>query len=157
MGGSGLPEVKSIRITRKQLGEMREHIQNCLPAEACGLLAGSERIVHEVFPIKNIAESAARFRMDPVEQLRAFQRIESRGWELVGIFHSHPAGPPRPSETDVAEAAYDVVHIIWSPGHEDWDARAFLIRDGAASAVKLEVADDGQASATAAQNREPRV
>ncbi len=147
--------MKGIRITRRQLDQMREHVQNCLPAEACGLAAGSQGIVHEVIPIRNMAESAVRFRMDPVMQLQAFQRIENQGWELLGIFHSHPAGPPRPSETDVAEAAYNVVHIIWSPRDGGWEANAFLIRDGAASEVKLEVADDEPGSTTGAQKGKP--
>jgi proteasome lid subunit RPN8/RPN11 len=79
--------------------------------------------------------------MDPREQLRAFERIEAGGWDLLGIFHSHPAGPDHPSATDIAEAAYDVVQIIWSPRAGGWNARAFSIRDGHLFEVKLYVAD----------------
>lgn len=129
------------RLTRSQLTEMRAHVQACIPEEACGLLAGLHGGVTEVLPIRNVAASQVRFRMDPVEQLRAFEHIEAQGWQLLGIFHSHPAGPPRPSVTDVAEAAYDVVHLIWSPFEGEWQARGFLIHDGVISEVELYVAD----------------
>ncbi len=138
-----------LRLTRGQLAEMQAHVQDRLPEEACGLLAGLDGIVRAVMPVRNQARSPFRYRMDPQDQLRAFQRIESRGWELLGIFHSHPAGPVGPSATDIAEAAYDVVYIIWSPLDGTWKAKGFSIRDGAASEVELSVADDGPDSITA--------
>ena len=141
MGGCGLSEVRELRLTSAQLAEMEAHVQVCLPAEACGLLAGANGTIYKVIPIKNQADSLVRFRMEPAEQLRAFNYIVAQGWQLLGIFHSHPAGPPRPSATDIAEAAYDVVHIIWSPSGGAWKASAFWIRSGLLSEVKLYVAD----------------
>jgi proteasome lid subunit RPN8/RPN11 len=32
--------------------------------------------------------------------------LEARGPDLVGFYHSHPAGPPAPSATDVARATW---------------------------------------------------
>ncbi len=121
---------------------MRAHVQACIPLEACGLLAGSNGVVQEVIPVTNDARSPVRFRMLPVEQLAAFERIEAEERDLLAVFHSHPAGPPGPSQTDIAEAAYQAVHIIWAPGGADWEAHAFWIEDGRVSEVKLYVADD---------------
>ncbi len=51
------------------------------------------------------------------------------GWrmkslELVGIYHSHPHGPPGLSEIDVKEAYYpEVVHLVWSRTHRDLELR----------------------------------
>ena len=94
---------------------MRNHAESSSPLEACGLLAGKDGFVREVFLITNQAQSPVRFRMDPIEQLHAFDQMEAAGLELLGIFHSHPSGPETPSPTDIAEAAYQVVQIIWSP------------------------------------------
>ncbi len=105
------------------------------------MLAGTNGVVREVLPITNEARNPARFRMQPDEQVRAFNQFEAQGWELLGIFHSHPDGPPRPSETDVAEAAYEVVHIIWSRSHGSWQANGFWIEHGRVSEVKLYIAD----------------
>jgi proteasome lid subunit RPN8/RPN11 len=140
--------VSQLQLSHGQFAEMQAHVQGCLPEEACGLLAGLDGVVREVIPVQNQARSPFRFQMDPHEQLRAFQHIESRGWELLGIFHSHPAGPPGPSATDIAEAAYDVVHIIWSRDNATWQAGGFRIQDGAASKVELSVsAEPGSSTA----------
>ena len=120
---------------------MRAHLEACLPQEGCGLLAGSATIVQDVIPVTNAAQSPVRYRMDPREQLRAFDRIEHRGWELLGIFHSHPLGPAGPSATDVAEAAYETTYIIWTHEHDDWQAAGYWIDKGRISEVKLYAAD----------------
>ncbi len=85
-----------------------------VPLEACGLLAGRNGSVKKVLPVRNQAQSPVRFVMDPYEQLQAFEWIDSQELELVGIFHSHPAGPETVSATDIREAAYEVVHLVWS-------------------------------------------
>jgi proteasome lid subunit RPN8/RPN11 len=77
--------------------------------------------------------------MDPYEQLHAFDWIESQGLDLVGIFHSHPAGPDTVSATDIAEAAYAVVHVILARGPGGWQARGFWIENETAHEVALEI------------------
>jgi proteasome lid subunit RPN8/RPN11 len=75
-----------------------------------------------------VHHSPARFRMDPKEQLQAFNHMDEQGWELLAIYHSHPSGPPTPSATDIAEAAYPgVIHLIWSTFEEDWICKGFVI------------------------------
>ena len=117
--------------------EMLHHVESYIPLEACGLLAGTDNRVEKVIGIRNQAQSPVRFVMDPYEQLKAFDWIESSGLELLGIFHSHPAGPETASATDVVEAAYKVTHIIWSRIEDRWQARGFWIEDGEASEVTL--------------------
>jgi proteasome lid subunit RPN8/RPN11 len=78
--------------------------------------------------------------MDPVEQLRAFDRMHSSGMDLLGIYHSHPAGPEGPSATDIAEAAYTVVQVIWSHEHGVWKVHGFWIENGRVSEVELHTA-----------------
>jgi len=109
-----------------------------LPEEACGLLAGNDQRVQEVIPIPNILHSPVRYRMDPTDQLRAFQQIEERGFELVGIFHSHPLGPNRPSDTDIAEAYYpESVYVIIYPYETGWSARGFIINAPVVNEIPL--------------------
>jgi proteasome lid subunit RPN8/RPN11 len=75
--------------------------------------------------------------MEPYQQLEAFEWIESHALELVGIFHSHPAGPETVSSTDIAEAAYEVVHLIWSRPDGQWTARGYWIENGQTKEVDL--------------------
>ena len=55
---------------------MRDHVQAHAPLEACGLLAGKNNQVEKVLLIENQAKSRVKFRMDPKEQLQAFNWIE---------------------------------------------------------------------------------
>lgn len=117
--------------------EMLEHVQQNVPFEACGLLAGKNDSVEKVLLVRNQAQSPVRFVMDPYEQLNAFEWIDSHALDLLGIFHSHPAGPETVSATDIAEAAYEVVHVIWSRSTGEWKARGFWIEHGQVINVPL--------------------
>ena len=128
-------------LSRAHWQAMLEHVDSHLPLEACGLLAGKQNRVEKVIPVQNQAQSNVRFVMEPYEQLQAFDWIDSQGLELLGIFHSHPAGPDTASATDVAEAAYEVVHLIWSRTKDHWQARCFWIENGSATEVSLKIPD----------------
>ena len=111
--------------------QMRDDVQARLPLEACGLVGGSQRRALQVFPVDNALHSPVRYRMDPGEQVRIFLGLEKLGWDLLAIYHSHPAGPNQPSPTDLAEAAYpEAVHVIWFPQAGEWACRGFLNQDG---------------------------
>jgi len=121
---------------------MRRHVVAQVPLEACGLLAGKQGTVETVIPVRNAEQSPVRFRMDTQEQYNAFMQIEADGLDLLGIFHSHPTGPKTVSVTDIAESAYDVVNVIWSPIDGEWNARGFWIERGQVTEVELQVADN---------------
>ena len=132
---------RRLTLVKNHWQEMLDHVSQQAPLEACGLLAGRDDQVKKVILVQNQAQSAVRFVMDPYEQLQAFEWIESNGLELVGIFHSHPAGPESASMTDIAEAAYEVVHIIWSRHQNRWQARGFWIQDGGAAEIALQIVE----------------
>ena len=55
-------------------------------------------------------------------------KITEDGQELVGIYHSHPDGPPEPSALDRMEAAYpDAAYLIFSRSQGEWKCRAFAM------------------------------
>jgi proteasome lid subunit RPN8/RPN11 len=129
-----------LNITARHWEEMRADVKQHVPEEACGLLAGLENQVKLVLPIANELHSPVRFRMAARDQLTAFERIDQAGMELLGIYHSHPNGPDRPSVTDIAEAFYpEVIYLIWSPQDGAWSCRAFNIQDGHLQEATLSV------------------
>lgn len=91
---------------------MLAHARRDAPLECCGLLVGRARrgIVDVVaaVPMRNVAASPVRFRVDDSEHidLRRLLRRFAPPLTIVGVYHSHPSGPPEPSATDVAEAGY---------------------------------------------------
>jgi [CysO sulfur-carrier protein]-S-L-cysteine hydrolase len=129
----------SLILPKEQLQTMIDHVSRHAPLEACGLLAGVDSTVRKIFLVQNQAYSAVRFVMDPVGQLNAFAWIEAHGMDLLGIFHSHPTGPETVSPTDVAEAAYAVVHVILAPRNKSWQARGFWIKDNDYNEVELQI------------------
>ena len=126
-----------IVLTRDHWDAMRSQVSADAPLESCGLLAGTGEVVRQVIPVPNALQSPTRFRFDPYAQLAAFEQIERDGLEMLAIYHSHPKGPPHPSPTDIAEAAYPVATIIWSLQGDAWNARAFWIENGAFDVVSL--------------------
>jgi len=128
---------RQLTLNKEHWQQMLQHVDSNIPLEACGLLAGTDNRVKKVIEVRNQAQSPMRFLMDPYEQLKAFDWIESNGLDLIGIFHSHPAGPETASATDIAEAAYEVVHVIWSRIEDRWQARGFWIKNGNVSEVSL--------------------
>ena len=133
-----------LNLKRKDWNIMRAHVQAQSPLEACGLLAGKNNWVEKVLLIENQAGSRVRFRMNPKEQLDAFHWIESNQLDLIGIFHSHPAGPETVSAADLEEAAYAVPQIVWSRLNGKWIARGFWIEDKQVSEVAIKVIDEEQ-------------
>jgi proteasome lid subunit RPN8/RPN11 len=129
--------ISQLILQSNQMDKMIQHVREQAPLEACGLLAGKNERVEKVLLVRNQAQSPVRFVMDPYQQLEAFQWIEMQALDLVGIFHSHPAGPEIPSPTDIAEAAYEVVSLIWSRRNGTWQARGFWIDAGQARDIAL--------------------
>jgi proteasome lid subunit RPN8/RPN11 len=129
-------------IPQEQWEVMRNSVEKCLPEEACGLLIGSKNLVSEAIPVTNELHSTTRYRMDPAEQLQAFLKIDELDIELLGIYHSHPCGPPTPSETDISEAAYpDAVYVILCPSSSGWRPRGFQIISNEIVEIEIRIDD----------------
>jgi len=80
--------------------------------EVCGLLLGEGARVTAVQPCANVsAAPARRFELDPAALIAAWRGARTGGARVIGHYHSHPSGYPRPSSTDAAEAAAD--GAIW--------------------------------------------
>lgn len=131
--------MKSLTLTKEQLQKMIAHVDEHAPLEACGLLAGLSPKVESVILVRNQAQSEVRYVMDPIEQLNAFEWIESHDLDLIGIFHSHPTGPETVSPTDIAQAAYAVAYVILARVDAQWRVRGFWIENDAFSEVTLQV------------------
>jgi proteasome lid subunit RPN8/RPN11 len=118
--------------------ELVSHAECGGDEEICGVLAGEygeERSrVNAARPTANVADAPrTRYRIDPEELLATIEAIEDAGNEVVGFYHSHPAGPERPSATDEARATWtDHSYVICSLAGEPslgswrWTGEAFV-------------------------------
>lgn len=130
---------QSVRVVADVLARITEEARRDPGIECCGLLAGRDRVIHEVFPARNVLASPTAFEIAPAELFRLFCRMRDRGMDHLGIYHSHPCGDNVPSSRDIEWAFYpDVAYFIVSPAADaPRPVRAFRIRD--ASVVELTV------------------
>lgn len=93
---------------------MRRHALNCLPFEACGLLAiDEEGRIRMSYPLTNAVASPSAFTVEPREHFGAVMHAERRGWAIGGVFHSHPGGTAELSPTDLDQPhAPEWVHVV---------------------------------------------
>lgn len=130
-----LPE--NLRIPESLRRSIVDHCLSASPNEGCGLFAVDDGRLVEVYRTANAAESPTGYTVPPEEHLRAIEDAESRGWEIGGVFHSHPTGTARPSMVDVNNALdpswiYLVVGLAGEP-----ELRAWRIGDGDIEEVTL--------------------
>lgn len=113
------------------------------PLEMCGLIAGpagGERAVH-YYPCRNAAASAQVYTIEPGDHLRAELDADDRGWEILGVVHSHTHSEPYPSPTDVGQAPDpDWHYLIVSLKREAPELRSFRIVDGTVTEEALTIA-----------------
>ena len=84
--------------------EVLAHCQRGYPKEACGILAGQDGMVAQVYPMTNVEDSPIGYAMDPKEQLQAEKQMRQRDQRMIGIYHSHTASEAYPSSVDVSLA-----------------------------------------------------
>jgi proteasome lid subunit RPN8/RPN11 len=121
------------RLTAEVHAQMVGHSYDCLPEEACGLLAGDPAgdKATVLYRTTNVAHSAKVYTVDPKGHLLADRDAEAHGMVIVGVFHSHTHTLAYPSPTDVAQAPDPTWHyVIVSLADEAPVVRSYRIVDG---------------------------
>ncbi len=97
----------SVQLTPEHMSAIVQHLQAAYPSEGCGLLVGhytdGHKTVEQVWPVENARGPEAqhnRYLIPPDTLFKQQRAAERMGLDIVGIFHSHPDHPARPSEFD---------------------------------------------------------
>jgi proteasome lid subunit RPN8/RPN11 len=106
-----------LRLAHDVYLQMVAHCFDGFPLEACGLLAGPPtpaegQAAVVCYPTTNAAASARVYTVEPREFLKADRDAESRGLEIVAVFHSHTHTDAYPSPTDVGQAPDPGWHYV---------------------------------------------
>jgi len=94
------------RWQRAAFEAMTAALASTYPHEGCGLLLGTLKEADFCIEAVHEARNANRQRMqdrfviDPEDYRKAEARAQAHGWEVIGVYHSHPDCPARPSPTD---------------------------------------------------------
>ncbi len=106
--------MKTIFLTVAHIRRLIGIAKDALPNESCAFLLGHNYKVAEILPMRNIDQSPITFSIEPAELIQAYNLAESKGMEVIAIFHSHPA-KALPSSTDIKFMEINpVVWVIYS-------------------------------------------
>ena len=137
-----------VKIGKEAYDGMIKHCESGYPYEVCGVMIGNENEVLHYRECRNlIAEDNVetefknsnsldkerlrdRFELDPKSYMEADEWARTKGLEIVGIYHSHPDHPSKPSETDRQVASPFWGYIIFSINKGKFnDARLWYINE----------------------------
>ena len=101
--------------------QMESAAKKAYPCECCGILVGkkSEKGEIEVTEIRKASnqiqgQKSVHFQIDPLFIYRLEQELESRGLEIVGVYHSHPDCPAILSKEDEKYMLPGLEYVIMS-------------------------------------------
>lgn len=99
--------------TESILDAIRRHGRTAYPEEGCGFLLGTvtDDGQNTVTTIRQAANRQSehrtrRYQLTADDYRAADEAARSRGLDVVGVYHSHPDHPARPSETDLEKATF---------------------------------------------------
>lgn len=119
-----------MKIVKSVYDGIIKHAESGYPNEVCGVLIGKEGEITSFKECRNLNQERARdrYELDPFSFKEADDWARSKGMEIVGIYHSHPDHPSRPSEFDRERAWPDWAYIIFSIHDGKYhDARAWFL------------------------------
>ena len=131
-----MPPFARLAIPPSILDEAIVHACAELPNECCGLLAGTITdgigTVTARYAVGNDVASPREFATNPRDLLTSFRLMRDCGFELLAIYHSHPASAPVPSRRDLERNTYgdSVVHVIVSLAGSSPEVRGWWLGNG---------------------------
>ena len=137
----------TLKVERPVMEKILEHVRQTYPHECCGLMVGNGSLSKEVIDyriIPNINHDRAhdRYIMDPKVFNQIDGELREKKLEILGIYHSHPDHPSRPSEFDREHAwpIYSYVVIACEKGVKT-QAQSWVINEESAhfEEEKLEI------------------
>ena len=112
---------EKLYISAQCLDDLRQMAETGYPLEVCGLLVGTvnngDWNIQQLRPVANLnrERAADRFQLDPAAYQSIDRELRSTNLDIVGVYHSHPDCPAKPSPTDLTSAwegfAYPIISI----------------------------------------------
>lgn len=112
--------VYKIVVHSKVMTEMHQHALSDFPNECVGFFYGraqeDQKVVSEYFPLENskAGDQRRRFEVSPLDYMKAEKHALEQDLDLLGVYHSHPLHPAKPSQHDLKQAVPVFSYIIAS-------------------------------------------
>jgi len=135
--GTDINSETEVILLEEIVSEMHAHAIQTYPEECCGLLLGHfeerSKMVTESRRMGNAfvkEERYHRYTIDPKEFLSVETEAEARGLEVVGIYHSHPNAPAKPSQFDTSHAWPALSYVVIEVRNaQAIDTRSWILKD----------------------------
>lgn len=126
-----------LKIGQGDVGSIHDHAIETYPEECSGVMVGMRaedgtKVVVDVWPAENTHEDerSCRFLIDPLVYMRFEKQADERDLEVLGVYHSHPDHPAKPSEYDREHAWPGWSYVIASVGKENVeDMRSWVLKN----------------------------
>ena len=128
-------------LTPEQARQIGTHALAEAPREACGLIGGVGGQAQRIIAAPNVAaEPTLHYEIEPAALVAGLMQLQAAGLELIGFYHSHPQGPPSPSQTDLALATYpDAAYVIVGLRGGEPELAVWRLANGSADRLPLHV------------------
>ena len=117
-------------ISQSHWDALVAHARETAPNECGGYGRARDGRVEEVYRGKNVLETSQRFGfwLDSDSLFRAYE-LEEQGSEIL-VYHSHPASPAEPSQTDINLAKNPDWRFVIVSLTDEQAVRCWWIKDG---------------------------
>ncbi|WP_299484641.1 M67 family metallopeptidase [Acaryochloris sp. IP29b_bin.137] len=143
-----------LNLQAHHMDQIQAHARDCYPEECCGLMLGhrvetadqSQKTLLALYPMDNAWDqangpieektscspltAARRYWIAPQDLFNAQKYARTQGWDIIGVYHSHPDHEAVPSECDRKWAwpqySYVIVAVNRGVPH---DLRSWILDD----------------------------
>ena len=130
-----------LTLPQDYVDEMIAHAREDVPNECCGIIAGKDSKAEKLYRAINAEASPFRYSVEPKDLLRIYRDLDSNGWDVLVIYHSHTHTEAYPSPTDIRLAAWEDAFYVLVSLEDDASpvVRAFRIEGGEVTEEDLEI------------------
>ncbi len=109
-----------IQIKSMEQNKIELHGEKTFPEECCGVLLGKVEegipVIDEARVLKNTNAGSrnTRYNIDPLDLIKLEDELEDTDRIMLGIYHSHPNHPAKPSKFDLDHAWPNLSYMVLS-------------------------------------------
>jgi proteasome lid subunit RPN8/RPN11 len=128
-----------LKIKKDLIDKIKNQAENGYPYEICGFILGKNdyqsdtREATQIIQVENQNKERAndRFEISPKDYMKVESYADKNNLQIIGIYHSHPDHPDKPSQTDLLYALEGLSYIIVSVQNKKAVSyRSWYLKDG---------------------------
>ncbi|MHA2249049.1 MAG: Mov34/MPN/PAD-1 family protein [Candidatus Kariarchaeaceae archaeon] len=108
-----------LNISNEEIEKIKAHGEETFPEECCGVIIANTnnlQYIIESRPMRNTNAGSrnTRYNIDPLDLIKLEDELDRKNQTMLGIYHSHPNHPAKPSKFDLEHAWPNLSYIVLS-------------------------------------------